>query len=127
MFWKKKKTVEIDLDGLHKDSRSAYRVAPDKSRPVIISIMGNSFHASNVSGNGVAFRSHNFPVGSKTHATVRLPSEDRMFPVELEVVAKQNDLCRCSFTEIHSDAENLLHSYILELQKRKIRQKGGKG
>jgi hypothetical protein len=53
-----------------------------------------------------------------------LPSEDRIFPVVMEVVAKQGDLCRCSFTEIHEDAENLLHSYILELQKRKIRQNG---
>tara|TARA_R110002074_G_scaffold30062_1_gene85523 strand:- start:468 stop:851 length:384 start_codon:yes stop_codon:yes gene_type:complete len=125
LFWKKKKTIDLELDVAHSDSRSAFRIAPDKSRPVILSIMGNSFHAMNVSGNGVAFRSHNFPIGSKMHATVRLPSEDLIFPVELEVIAKQNDLCRCSFSEIHSDAENLLHSYILELQKRKIRQRGG--
>lgn len=122
MFWKKKKTIEVEVDKAQNDSRSAYRIAPDRSKPVIISIMGTSFHALNISGNGVAFRSHNFPLGTKTQATVRLPSEDRIFPVVLEVVAKQNDLCRCYFREIHPDAENLLHSYILELQKRKIRQ-----
>ena len=122
MFWKKKKTIDVTLDARHSDNRAAYRIAPDRSRPVIISIMGNAFHALNISGSGIAFRSHNFAVGAQTAATIRLPSEDLIFPVVLEIVAKQGDLCRCSFREIHEDAENLLHSYILELQKRKIRQ-----
>jgi hypothetical protein len=125
LFWKKKKKVDIALDARHSDNRSAYRIAPDRARPIIISIMGNSFHALNVSGTGVAFRAHNFPVGTEVAATIRLPSEDRIFPVSLVVVAKQGDLCRCSFQEIHEDAENLLHSYILELQKRKIRHNNG--
>ena len=122
MFWKKKKTVELAVDSRFSDNRGAFRIAPDRARPVILSIMGNSFHAVNISGTGIAFRPHNFPVGTRASATVRLPSEDRIFPVVLEVVAKQGDLCRCCFREIHEDAENLLHSYILELQKRKIRQ-----
>jgi hypothetical protein len=125
LFWKKKKIIDVALDARHSDNRAAYRIAPDRARPVIISIMGNSFHALNVSGTGVAFRSHNFSVGTQTSATIRLPSEDKIFPVVLEVVAKQGDLCRCSFREIHEDAENLLHSYILELQKRKIRHNSG--
>ncbi len=122
MFWKKKKTVDLEVDSKLGDNRSAYRIAPDRARPVIISVMGNSFHALNISGTGLAFRSHNFPVGTRISATIRLPSEDRVFPVVLEVVMKQRDICRCSFLEIHRDAENLLHSFILELQKRKIRQ-----
>ena len=122
MFWKSKKTVDVTLDPKHGDNRAAYRIAPDRSKPVIVTIMGNSFHALNISGTGIAFRSHNFPQGTRVAATVRLPSEDRLFPVVLEVVAKQGDLCRCCFREIHEDAENLLHSYILDLQKRKIRQ-----
>ena len=122
MFWKKKKTVDVQLDPKQNDYRSAFRIAPDRSKPVIITIMGNSFHAINVSGNGIAFRSHNFGIGTKIQATIRLPSEDLIFPVVVEVVAKQSDLCRCCFHEIHEDAENLLHSYILGLQKSKIRQ-----
>ena len=124
LFWKKKKIIDIAFDARHSDNRSAYRIAPDRTRPVIVSIMGNSFPALNISGTGVAFRAHNFSVGTGISATIRLPSEDRIFPVVLEVVAKKGDLCRCSFREIHEDAENLLHSYILELQKRKIRQNG---
>lgn len=122
MFWKKKKTVDVSLDSRHSDNRAAYRIAPDRSRPVIVKIRGISYDALNVSGSGIAFRSQNFAEGDKTPAMVRLPSEDRVFPVVLEIVARQGDLCRCSFLEIHEDAENLLHSYILDLQKMKIRQ-----
>lgn len=121
MFWKSKKKIDLQVESKFSDNRAAFRIAPDKMKPVILTIHGNSYHALNISGTGVCFRSPNFPVGSKCTAMVRLPSKDRIFPVELEVVALQKDLCRCNFENIHQEAENLLHSYILELQKEKIR------
>ena len=127
MFWKKKETIELELDSRHNDNRAAYRIAPDGERPVIISIDGEDFKALNISGSGVAFRSNRFDVGKRCTAMVRLPSETSVFPVVLEVVAKQKDLCRCCFRDIHEDTENLLHTYILELQKLKIRQNHGQG
>lgn len=127
MFWKKKKTIEVALDSRHSDNRAAYRIAPDSDRPVIISIKENTFKALNISGTGIAFRADKFEVGSRWAAKIRLPGEGRVFPVVLEVVAKQSDLCRCCFRDIHEEAENLLHSYILELQKLKIRQNQGNG
>ncbi len=122
MFWKKKKTIELELDARHADNRAAYRIAPDRSRPVIVAIDGNAIHAVNVSGTGIAFRAPDFEVGKRFRATIRLPSEEKVFTVVLKVVARQDDLCRCFFHEIHEDSQNLLHSYILDLQKRKIRQ-----
>ncbi len=127
MFWKKKKTIDVALDARHSDNRAAYRIAPDSDRPVIISINDESYNALNISGTGIAFRSEKFEVGKRASAMIRLPAEERVFPVVLEVVAKQKDLCRCSFREIHQEAENLLHNYILELQKWKIRQNHGHG
>ena len=125
MFWRKKKTIEVKLDARHSDNRAAYRIAPDGERPVILTIDGEDFSALNISGSGVAFRSDRLEVGSRSSAMVRLPTDSRVFPVVLEVVAKQKDLCRCCFRDIHEEGENLLHSYILELQKLKIRQKHG--
>jgi hypothetical protein len=121
LFWKKKKTYDVELDDRNDDHRSAYRIAPDRARPIIITIMGSSFHALNISGNGVCFRSHNFPEGSVIAAMIKLPSENRIFPVTLRIVSKHNDLCRCRFEKIHAESENLLHAYILGLQKNKIR------
>lgn len=125
MFWKKKTTLDVSLEPRFNDHRAAYRIAPEKGKPVIVSVDGNSFHALNVSGTGIAFRAHDFEAGDQLRGMLRLPSENRVFPVRMEVVARQKDLCRCRFTEIHEDAENLLHSYILDLQKRKIRQNSG--
>ena len=122
MFWKKKTTIDVALDSRHNDNRAAYRIAPDSERPVIISINGENFSALNISGSGVAFRAEQFDVGKRSAAMVRLPGESKVFPVVLEIVAKQEDLCRCCFRDIHPEAENLLHAYILELQKSKIRQ-----
>lgn len=122
MFWKKKKKVDLEIDSRFGDSRSAFRIAPDKLKPVILTIRGSSYHALNISGTGVCFRSQSFPVGTKCTAMVRLPSKDLIFSVKLEIVSIIRDLCRCRFVSIHQEAENLLHSYILELQKEKIRQ-----
>ncbi|MDH5356864.1 MAG: PilZ domain-containing protein [Gammaproteobacteria bacterium] len=122
MFWKKKKNIDLDIDSRFNDGRGAYRIAPDKSRPILLTISGISYQVLNVSGTGVCFRSNDLQVGTHCAAMVRLPSEDAVFQVKLEVLANQNGLCRCSFVNIHEAAENLLHSYILNLQKEKIRQ-----
>lgn len=125
MFWKKKKTVDVELPKKYSDHRDAFRIAPDKSRPVILSIGGSSFHALNISGTGVCVRSHGFSVGQSLVGTIRLPSEDKIFSVSLDVVSKQKDMCRCKFTKIHHEAEDLLHHYVLELQKKYIILRGG--
>lgn len=122
MFWKKKKKIDLELDSSFEDNRDAFRVVLDKSSPVILTIEGNSYHALNVSGTGICFRSKRFPPGKKCTAMVRPPSLDKIFPVNLEVVTVQKDFCRCHFVDIHPEAEDLLHAYILELQKEKIRK-----
>ncbi|MFT5663583.1 MAG: hypothetical protein ACI9JR_000968 [Gammaproteobacteria bacterium] len=122
MFWKKKKTSDLNFEGQNDDHRAAFRVVPDIAKPIIVTIRGHAFKAINISGTGVCIRTHNIPEGTVTAATVRLPSEDIIFPVTLEVMLKQGDLCRCSFRKIHREAEDLLHAYILDLQKAKIRQ-----
>lgn len=124
LFWKKKKTIEIELPEGYDDHRNAFRIAPDRSRPVILALGGSSFHALNISGSGVCIRSHSFSVGQSLVGTIRLPSEDKIFSVSLDVVSKQKDMCRCMFTKIHPEAEDLLHHYILELQKKYIITQG---
>ena len=124
MFWKKNEPVEVSLE-TDDDNRSAYRIAPDSERPVALSIDGQEYEVCNISGSGIAFRSRDFAVGSNAPASLRLPGEEPALSMVIEVVTKQGELCRCRFREIPEDAENLLHSYILDLQKTKIRQRHG--
>lgn len=120
MFWKKKKTIDIELPEKFDDNRDAFRIAPDKTKPILIAVGGNTFHAVNISGNGVCIRSHNFKAGNELSGTISLPSEDQIFTVTLKVVSKQKDICRCQFVKIHQDAVDLLHHYILDVQKKYI-------
>ena len=121
MFWRKKKKVDLEFPDDHQDHRSAFRIKPDTTRPIILVLGGNSYYAVNISGSGCCFRSHNYPVGTLAAGTVRMPSEDLVFPVNIRVVDKQRDLCRCEFTKISEAAEDAIHAYVLEIQKRQIR------
>jgi len=122
LFWKKKKTANLGFDGKAEDHRQAFRMAPDAAKPILVTIKGHAFKVVNISGTGVCIRTQHLSVGNVVAATVRLPSEDIIFPVTLEVMIKQDDFCRCRFNQIHREAEDLLHGYILDLQKVKIRQ-----
>lgn len=121
MFLRKKKKLDIEISGNSKDNRSAFRIKPDPTRPIILNLAGNSYHVVNISGTGCCFRSHNFPQGYQAAGTLRIPSDDIIFPVNVSVVSKQRDLCRCHFTKIDSKAEDVIHAYVLEVQKKSIR------
>jgi len=121
LFFKKKKKIDIRIPGDEQDGRGAYRIAPDPTRPIILTLAGNSYHVVNVSGTGCCFRSHNFPEGYQASGTLKIPSEDIIFPVSVQVVSKQRDLCRCHFTKISAKAADSIHAYVLEVQKNSIR------
>ena len=121
MFWKKQKKIDIEFPEDRNDLRSAYRIKPEATRPVIVTLQGNSYHVVNISGTGCCFRSHNFAEGAQISGTIRIPSEDIIFPVTVEIVSIQRDLCRCAFSKISESAENAIHAYVLEVQKNKLR------
>lgn len=121
MFWKKKKIVDLEFPGDSEDHRTAFRVKPDQTRPIILAVAGNSYHVVNISGSGCCFRSHSFTEGFLASGTIRIPSEDIIFPVTVRIVARQRDLCRCEFNKISAKAEDAIHAYVLGVQKAAIR------
>ncbi len=123
MFWKKKKNIDLGLPDESSDHRKAFRVKPDDTRPVILSLAGNSYHVTSISGTGCCFRSHNYPDGFKATATLRIPSEDVIFPVSIRVVSRKRDLCRCEFSKIPEKSADIIHAYVLQVQKNSIRNK----
>ena len=120
MFWRKKQKIDVDFadDG---DHRQAFRIKPEQTRPIILTLQNNSYPVVNISGTGCCFRSHNYPEGTVAAGTLRIPSDDLIFPVTVKVVSKQRDLCRCEFVRISESSANAIHSYVLEAQKNQIR------
>jgi hypothetical protein len=123
LFWKKKKKVEIELPDDDWDNRGAYRIKPDSARPIILNVGGDSYMLANISGTGCSFRSYNYPEGYQAPGTLRMPSEDIIFPVTIKIVAKQKDLCHCEFVRIAPKSEDAIHAYVLESQKAVLRNK----
>lgn len=123
MFWKKKKKIDLEFPSDSSDHRSAFRVKPDQTNPIILSVAGNSYHVVNVSGTGCCFRSHSYPEGFTAPATLRIPGDDIIFPVSIRVVARQRDICRCEFSKISAKAEDSIHAYVLKVQKDAIRNR----
>lgn len=119
MFWKKKRRLDVEIEG--DDHRSAFRLSPDPKKPVFIDIGGDTYKALNISGTGVCFRSHHFTAGTRVAANLRLPSEDALLSVKLHIVTKTGDMCRAAFESIHHEAGDVLHQYVLDQQITQIR------
>ena len=120
MFWQKKK-VDVDLPG-DDDHREAFRVRPVDDRPIILKIAGYTFYVVNISGTGCCIRSNGFKEGAEAVGTLTFPSEDVVFPVSVRVISRQRDLCRFEFSKISPAAQNIIHAYVLDIQKNKLRQ-----
>lgn len=123
MFWKKK-TVDVELATDRDDKRDAFRIRPDSNQPIILKIAGASYYLVNISGTGCCFRSHQYKEGARVSGTITLPKEDLVFPVSLKIVSVKRDLCHCVFVKISPAAQDHIHGYVLELQKRHIRGRG---
>ena len=121
MFWKRKKASDIELPGEEDEHRTAFRIRPVSDKPIVLKVAGNSFYLVNVSGNGCCFRSTRFNEGATAAGTLTIPSDDMVFPVSIRVVSRQRDLCRCEFTKISEPAQEMIHAYVLEAQKKQIR------
>lgn len=122
MFWKRKPLIDVEVpdDGLE-DHREAYRIKPDSGRPVILNLANNSYNLLNISGSGCCFRSHNYTEGYRASGTVRIPSDDIIFPVSIRIVFKKNDVCHCVFDRISERSADAIHAYVLEVQKALLR------
>lgn len=122
MFWKKKK-VDIAFPDDATDLRAAFRIRPGSDKPILLKAGGQSCYLANISGSGCSFRSSSFKEGVIAAGTLTISSEDIVFPVTIRVVYKQRDLCHCEFTKISASAEEIIHAYVLGIQKKQIRNR----
>jgi hypothetical protein len=123
LYWKKKKKIDIEFPAEEQDLRNAYRIRPDSGRPIILNVAGDSYMLINVSGTGCSFRSYNYPEGYQAPGTLKIPSDDIIFPVTIRIVSKQKDLCHCEFIKIAQKSEDAIHAYVLDAQKAILRNR----
>ena len=124
MFWKKKtdpgakNSIEIEFEP---DRREYYRVDFDQDNPVLLRVGKHELHVKDLSAGGLALAAKGLPVGRSLSGELILPLHDEPIEVSLSIVHSSPDRpSSCEITQISEHDREILHQYVLSLQKSKL-------
>jgi hypothetical protein len=85
------------------------------------------FKIANIGAQGIAFSNHDFHVGDVLEVHFTLPGQGCPFDLKIKILKiDPNNICHATFINIHEQAVESIHQYMLSQQKdeiRKLRQK----
>jgi hypothetical protein len=122
LFWKKKKP---EIEFIHHNSdelRNAFRYRFKKGRGLTIRFKGKEVAILDISAGGLSFENQGFqPFDVDTiQLTLDIPNfiGNPLFSVGLRILTiDENHLCRCIFEQCSLEQYELIHKYVLEMQK----------
>ncbi len=126
MFWKRKKNSSEIFSIETEERRTSYRVQPLKEEPVVFLSEDRKFTVINIGAKGVAFKSSDTKKGEVMQINLDLPGQSESVFAVLKVIQNENSLCRACFTEISDESSEIIHKYMLEMQKKKVRRENTK-
>ncbi len=132
MFWKKPKPTSDPVPTLDtRDSRNhreAFRyVFTDQDR-IFIWFLGTKVSVVDVSARGMAFVNQGFVKydADQIHMDLDIPNfrGNTQFSARLRILGITDDqICHCIFEDCTIDQYEMLHKYVLELQKKALRSR----
>ncbi len=132
MFWKKAKPASDPVPALDirdsQNQREAFRyVFTDQDR-IFIRFLGKKVPVVDVSALGMAFMNQGFVQYDvdQIHMDLDIPNfrGNTHFSARLRILGITDDqICHCIFENCTIDQYEILHKYVLELQKRALRNK----
>ncbi len=130
MFWKKGDNSGLDIS-LEEVDRSAHRVRPLSGEPIILMIDGQPCRVHDISAGGALFQSPRKVVaGDVKELKFKLPFPELLIEGRIRIVAADQDLARGSFLDLEEETMDQIHLYVLETQKRRLKdtpRSGGAG
>ena len=122
MFWKKKKPPTELLDHPSDNQRDAFRYAFRPDQQFSIRFKNKQVTVLNISAGGLAFKNQGFsPYDSDyVHFQLEIPNflGDPSFSADLRILRiDENDVCHCIFEQCPLVHHELIHKYVLEMQK----------
>ncbi len=122
MFWKKKKPETEAIIHDSEDQRSAYRYEFRKNETIEIVFLEKRVPVLNISAGGMAFKNNGFKQFDFDFVkfTLDIPNftGDNTFFAGLRILKISNELtCHCIFEQCSLDQHELIHKYVLEIQK----------
>ncbi|NOX33959.1 MAG: PilZ domain-containing protein [Deltaproteobacteria bacterium] len=122
MFWKKKKPAsdEISLDS--KNQRKTFRYHFKEGQGFTIQFKGEKLLILNISAGGMAFYNKGFNQFDYDfiNFTLDIPNfnGNSTFYAGLRILKiDNNDICHCIFEQCPLEQHELIHKYVLEMQK----------
>ena len=126
MFWKKKKTPTETFIHESSDNRGAFRFRFGKKVSLEIEFQNKSFSIINMSATGMSFKNNKLSLDDCGVSKFSLEFTDKKPPVFLQIKMQilridENDICHGIFKDLSQENKEIIHKYILEKQKEKIR------
>ena len=124
MFWRKKKSDDVLFEVDISDRRKAVRLKP--SSPLYLETDGHRYAVIDISSCGVACESMDVAVNDRLEISFKLPDNDETtylyMQCEIQVLSTVEHIYHCVF--LHLDVYQQMHldRYILNEQKKQIRQ-----
>lgn len=122
MFWKKKSPVSDALSYDTDNLRNAYRYHFQQGRGFKIEFKKKQVTVLNINAGGLAFYNQNFAQFDSDFIQFALDipnfKGDSLFFARLRILKiDQNDICHCVFEQCSLEQHELIHKYVLEMQK----------
>ena len=122
MFWKKKKPVTDTIIYESDDKRQAYRYEFKPEQQLEVEFKGRTVRVINISAGGMAFKNNGFQQFDADFIKFDLDipnfSGNTTFFAGLRILKiSENDTCHCIFEQCSLDQHELIHKYVLEMQK----------
>ena len=122
MFWKKKKPVTDTIVPDSDDQRESYRYEFEEGQGFEMIFQGKTVTVLNISAGGLAFKNSGFKQFDTDFVkfTLDIPNftGNTDFYAGLRILnISENDICHCIFEQCSLDQHELIHKYVLEMQK----------
>lgn len=126
MFWKKKKVPTEQFTHESSNKRAAFRLKFDKNNSLDIKFKGDHFTILNLSATGMSFQNKGLAPGDSGISTFLFEFTNQKAPVlmalEMQIIKiDTNNISHGIFQNCSEDSIEVIHKYILEKQKEKIR------
>ena len=128
MFWKKKKPPAVDTLVEFDDKREAFRYVfpPGKRLPIVF--RGKPVRVLDLSAGGIAFTDEGFKVYDTDTIQLNLSMPNYMGNTVLKVQVRvlyvtDKGLCHCIFENCLVEDYELIHKYVLEMQKQDLKNR----
>ncbi|MCG8684698.1 MAG: hypothetical protein MI892_07480 [Desulfobacterales bacterium] len=127
MFWKKAKPINpLTVDDVA-DQRNAFRYVFTDDRQLTMKFKGKTVRVLDISAGGLAFENQGFKKYDADNIVLDLTMpnfvKDPVFSSDLRILhLTENNICHCIFENCSVDRYEMVHKYVLEMQKHDLQK-----